>query len=111
MDASYNDPEFSRRTTSKGTLWNPDSESAQKGNNPSYGRRRIPARSGYPAPGGGEGDRTTTPGSLPAPAYGLPRQDTTSIMIKQPETNPISHEQLVTDQSLLRTARTTSAEL
>lgn len=108
LDTSYNDAEFSRRSTPKGTLWNPDPEGlkfrsrqSEQNGNPSWGRTRTtptrPARSGHPPPGGGGGDRVNNPGVLPAPAYGLPGQDTTSIMIKQPETRPISQEQLVAE--------------
>jgi len=46
-------------------------------------------RGGHPPPGGG--------GASGQPAYGHSREDNTAVLIKQPETRPISQEQLVAE--------------
>ncbi|KAB5515608.1 hypothetical protein GE09DRAFT_1208678 [Coniochaeta sp. 2T2.1] len=72
-----------KRPHAKGTLWTPDSEPQ---------RRRPPDKANI-APSSSKHQ----PARHQESAYGPPGEDTTSRLIKQPETKPISQEQLVAE--------------
>lgn len=99
------DPGFEKRPAVKGTLWSADSQPQRhrpvdRANIAAAHRARLATnlpprspRAGQPPPGGGGGSGGGGAGG----AYGLPSEDTTSGLIKQPETRPISQEQLVAE--------------
>ncbi|OIW31112.1 hypothetical protein CONLIGDRAFT_573632 [Coniochaeta ligniaria NRRL 30616] len=85
-----------KRPPAQGTLWTPDTEPQRlrlpdRANIAVAHRARVPNQPprNHPPHGGGGGSAQS--------AYGPPGEDTTSVLIKQPETRPISQEQLVAE--------------
>jgi len=90
--------EFDRGAYQKGRLWNPDDDTAalrprpyDKANVASYQRQRHPSGSGPKGPRQGQ----APPARAPPPPQ--PTDDGPTEIIKQPETRPISQEQLVAE--------------
>ncbi|KAL2016670.1 hypothetical protein VTK56DRAFT_3214 [Thermocarpiscus australiensis] len=85
------DADIVKRPHMKGTLWTPGAQPQllQRPPHPTdranIASAQRSSRSGQPAAGGGGG------------AFGPPAEEDTSVMIKQPDTRPISQEQLVAE--------------